>query len=102
FCILSGLLFILVLLPTPLSLEVRGSRSWFAIPLPDSFPVLDEIRFQPSELSKLALVIYLATLLVSSRSDRCQTNPPFRSFFIPTGLVAGLVISEQDLGAVSV
>ncbi|KRT67564.1 MAG: cell cycle protein, cell division protein FtsW [candidate division WWE3 bacterium CSP1-7] len=102
FFALSILLLTLVLLPTPVSLEVRGSRSWFAIPLPNSFPVLDEIRFQPSELSKLALVIYLATLLVSSRSDRRQTNPPFRSFFIPTGLVAGLVIAEKDLGSASV
>ncbi|OGC38211.1 hypothetical protein A2V54_01430 [candidate division WWE3 bacterium RBG_19FT_COMBO_53_11] len=102
FFILSILLLILILLPTPFSLEVRGSQSWFAIPLPDSFPVLDEIRFQPSELSKLALVIYLATLMVGSRSARRQTSPPFRSFLIPTGLVAGLVILEKDLGSASV
>src|SRR4030067_2335577 len=59
FFILSILLLFLILLPTPFRLEVRGSQRWFAIPLPDSFPVLDEIRFQRSGISKLALVIYL-------------------------------------------
>src|SRR3989344_5114744 len=100
--ILAVLLLVLVLIPSPLSLEVRGSRSWFAIPLPTSVPVLDEIRFQPSEFAKLALVVYLATLFAGVRSGRRPTNPSFRSFFVPTVLVAGLVVLERDLGSAAI
>lgn len=100
--ILAVLLLVLVLIPSPLSLEVRGSRSWFAIPLPTSVPVLDEIRFQPSEFAKLALVVYLATMFAGVRSGRRPTNPSFRSFFVPTVLVAGLVVLERDLGSAAI
>ena len=100
--ILAVLLLVLVLIPSPLSLEVRGSRSWFAIPLPTSVPVLGEIRFQPSEFAKLALVVYLATLFAGVRSGRRPTNPSFRSFFVPTVLVAGLVVLERDLGSAAI
>lgn len=100
--ILAVLLLILVLIPSPLSLEVRGSRSWFAIPLPASFPVLDEIRFQPSEFAKLALVICLAALLAGRRTGRRQENPSFWAFFAPTVLAAGLVVLEKDLGSAAI
>jgi cell division protein FtsW len=96
--IFAVLLLALVLVPSSLSREVRGSRSWFALDLPDSVPVLDEIRFQPSEFAKLALILYLATLLVSSRSGRGPAHPSFRSFFVPTLAVAGLTVAERDLG----
>ncbi|KKW10469.1 MAG: Cell cycle protein [Candidatus Gottesmanbacteria bacterium GW2011_GWB1_49_7] len=96
--ILAAFLLVLVLVPLGISREVRGSRSWFALDLPDSVPVLEEIRFQPSEFAKLALILYLATLLIGSRSGRGKSNPSFRSFFVPTAAVAGLVVLEKDLG----
>ncbi|MEX2053644.1 MAG: putative peptidoglycan glycosyltransferase FtsW [Patescibacteria group bacterium] len=101
FILAVGLL-VLVLLPTPISLEVRGSQSWFAIPLPTSIPVLDEIRFQPSEFAKLALIIYLATLFSGARAGLKRAGPSFRSFLFPTLLVAGLVALERDLGSAGI
>lgn len=100
--IAAVLALVLVLIPSPISLEVRGSRSWFSIQLPTSVSVLDEIRFQPSEFSKLALIIYLATLLTGARSARRTMNPSFRSFLVPTALVAVLVVAEKDLGTAGI
>ena len=66
--ILAAFLLVLVLVPLGISREGRGSRSWFA------------------------------TLLIGSRSGRGKSNPSFRSFFVPTAAVAGLVVLEKDLG----
>lgn len=103
-------LLVLVLLPTPLSREMRGSQSWIGIALPSSVPILGgEIGFQPSEFAKLALIIWLATLF-AGRQGRAspgagrragakeRSSPSFWAFFIPTSLVAGLIAIENDLG----
>lgn len=93
-------LLVLVLLPTPLSREMRGSQSWIGIALPSSVPILgDEIGFQPSEFAKLALVIWLATLFAGRRGGaKERSSPSFWPFFISTSLVAGLIAIENDLG----
>lgn len=97
---LTIFLLVLVLLPTPLTRELHGSRSWIVIALPSSVPILgDEIGFQPSEFAKLALIIYLATLFAGHRARvRGKPSPSFWSFFVPTSLVAGLIAIENDLG----
>lgn len=61
--------------------EVLGARRWLGIGF---------LRYQPAELAKLALVIYLATLL----SARKVTWP----FLVLIGLVIGLIMLEPDLG----
>lgn len=57
------------------------------------------IRFQPSELAKLALVIYMAKML----SDRRQYIKSFFSGVLPamiiTGIFAVIIVAEPDFGA---
>ena len=57
------------------------------------------IRFQPSELAKLALVIYMAKML----SDRRQYIKSFFSGLMPamiiTGIFAVIIVIEPDFGA---
>ena len=81
------LLLILVFL---FGLEVGGARRWFHI---------GRFSLQPSEFSKLALIVYLADYLARKHGmlDR------FRDGFLPpmlvAGLMAGLVLIQPDLGS---
>jgi cell division protein FtsW len=103
----SFLLLVLVLIPG-FGVQVNGARRWFA---------LGPIQFQPSELMKIALVLYVArylsdhpvtrvgrrsrrTLMSSRRSTRGMRS--FRQALGPIALVAGpaslLIVVEPDLG----
>jgi len=55
--IAAGILLVLVLVP-PLAQPINGTRRWLR---------LGPISFQPAELAKLALVIYLAAFLARRR-----------------------------------
>lgn len=85
---------ILVLLPTPISRgEVNGARRWLDI---------GPFDFQPSELAKLSIILWSATLL----SRRQRQMGDWRMTILPVGLVTavlcGLIIAEPDLGTVVV
>lgn len=69
--------------------EVGGARRWFH---------LGRWSLQPSEFAQLSLVIYLADLL--SRRG-ASLHDPWRGLMPPllvTGLMAGLVLLQPDLG----
>jgi cell division protein FtsW len=70
--------------------RVNGSVRWFR---------LGPLSFQPSELAKFALVLYLS-LLLSRNAERVKA---FSMGFLPpllmTGVVVGLVVIQPDLGA---
>lgn len=55
------------------------------------------VGLQPAELAKLALILYLAAWL-GSRRDMVARPSVLLPFFGITGLLAGLVIAEPDLG----
>lgn len=94
FCLAVALL-VLVLLPTPLSGEIRGSSRWLTFPV--NLPLVGEsLSFQPSELAKLALILYLASLFSVKKTAR------FFSFLIPTLMVSGLIFLEPDYGTTAV
>jgi cell division protein FtsW len=81
-------LLVLVLAPG-FGVVVNGARRWFAA---------GPIQFQPSELMKLALVLYVARHL----ADHPKRMRSFRQAMAPLGLVAGpallLIVVEPDLG----
>ena len=68
---------------------VNGARGWINIPIVNT-------SFQVSEFAKLAIVIYLAYLVASSKQKKLEF--PYRQFGIVLGLVVGLVALEPDLG----
>jgi len=85
-------LLVLVVLPTPFSGVIRGSKRWLSFPI--SLPFLGEsANFQPSEFVKLALILYLASLFSANKKVA-----RFLSFLVPTALVVGLEVLEPDLG----
>lgn len=53
---------------------------------------LGSLNFQPAELAKLSLVLYLSAWFSSKEKGR------FTSFLLLTGMIVGLVILEPDLG----
>lgn len=84
----TGILLVLVLIPG-IGVEVNGSRRWLRA---------GSVTFQPSELARLAAVIYLAAYL-GKKPDRLQTF--FRGCVPPViviGTLLALIMGESDLG----
>jgi cell division protein FtsW len=86
-CGAFGLL-LLVLIPG-FGVQVNGARRWFAA---------GPIQFQPSELMKIALVLYVARYL----ADHPKRLRSFKQAVMPIAIVAGpaclLIVVEPDLG----
>ncbi len=84
----SFALLLLVLVPG-FGVVVNGARRWFS---------LGPIQFQPSEIMKLALVLYVARYL----ADHPKRMRSFRQAVAPILLAAGpailLIVVEPDLG----
>ncbi len=86
---LTALLLVAVLHPA-LGAEVNGARSWFDF---------GAIRLQPSELAKLALLLFCADLLARRSHRMADSRLTLRPVLLVGGAVAGLVLMQSDLGA---
>jgi len=72
---------------------VNGSRRWLGV---------GSLQFQPSELAKLALVLFAASLL-SRRADRMDdTRFTFRPVAIVVVILAALIMKQPDMGTAMV
>jgi cell division protein FtsW len=84
----SFVLLLLVMVPG-FGVEVNGARRWFSA---------GPIQFQPSELMKIALVLYVSRYL----ADHPKRMRGFRQAVAPIALLAGpaclLIVAEPDLG----
>jgi cell division protein FtsW len=84
----AGALLVLVLIP-PIGQAINGTRRWIR---------LGPVSFQPAELAKLALVVYLAAFLAKKRDALAD----FRRDLLPplavAGALAALVFVQPDLG----
>ena len=77
---ISLILLVMVLIQS-FGFSALGARRWISI---------GPINFQPSELIKLTICIYLAKVAAGKKG-------PF-SYFIPLALIAGLIMLQPDLG----
>ena len=87
--IAAGVLLVLVLVP-PFAQPINGTRRWFR---------LGPVSFQPAELAKLALVIYLAAYLARRHDGLASFS---RGLLPPLGIAGGLallVLLQPDLGS---
>ena len=86
---LLGLSFVLLVLVLIIGSEINGARRWLN---------LGWFSLQPAELTKLAVVLYLAAYLGKAELNITQ----WRSGFLPPVIVVGglsaLVLSEPDFG----
>ena len=81
------LLLIFVLVPG-VGTSVNGSRRWLRA---------GPVSFQPSELAKLTLPLFVARLVVK-HADRCGQWRDAMRFLWPVGVIVPLVLLEPDLG----
>ena len=86
YALVAGVLFLLV--AVLFSPQLNATRRWFFIA---------GISVQPSELSKLALVPFLA-FFIDRRKDAVNTREVLLPAAIVTGLLAGLILLQPDLG----
>ena len=88
--LLGAAFLMLVLVKIPgLGVEVNGARRWLGA---------GPLTFQPSEVMKLAIVLYAATLL-SSRPWKLRTLKGIVSpLLVVAGAAAALIASQPDLG----
>ena len=87
--VVSAALLVLVLVP-PFGQEINGTRRWLR---------WGPISFQPTELAKLALVLYLADFLARRQTVIGAFWRGFLPPLVVTGLMAGLVLRQPDLGS---
>lgn len=86
----ATLLLLLLVLVLPASITtVNGARSWIRIA---------GFSFQPSELAKLALIVYFADWLSRRGEKLGNVTYGLVPFAVTLGVVCGLVMLERDLG----
>jgi cell division protein FtsW len=82
------LLLLVLILPASIT-EVNGARSWIR---------LGPFSMQPSEIAKLALVVYFADWLSRRGAKLGNVSYGLIPFAVMLGVVCGLVMLEHDLG----
>lgn len=91
YCLLVGLTMLVVVLL--LGREINGSTRWLA---------LGPVNFQPSELVKLFVVVYLAGYLVRRGDEVRESVKGFLKPMALVGLIGLLLLLEPDFGAAAV
>src|SRR5881409_2139185 len=86
--IFAGVLLVLVLV-SPFGQAINGTRRWIR---------LGPVSFQPAELAKLALVIYLAAFLAKKREGLADFWQGLLSPLVVAGVLGALVLAQPDLG----
>jgi cell division protein FtsW len=87
--VISILMLVLTLVPTGLRLCARGSCRWLRI---------GGFSFQPSEVAKIAMVIYIADFVARRGNDIKGFSRGFLPAFVMVGVVALLVALEPNVG----
>lgn len=91
YCLLLGLTLLVVVLL--IGREINGSTRWLS---------LGPINFQPSELVKLFVVVYLAGYLVRRGDEVRESVKGFLKPMALVGLIGLLLLLEPDFGAAAV
>ena len=87
--LLSLVLLVLTLIPSPLRLTVRGSSRWIK---------LGPLSFQPSEVAKIGLILYLADFAARKGEDMKRFKQGFLPAFAAIGAAAVLTALEPNVG----
>jgi cell division protein FtsW len=89
FFLLAIILLIIVLL-SGAGLELKGAKRWIS---------LGPISFQPTELVKLAVIVYLASWLESRDKIVKDLSAGLIPFLVTMGIIGGLIIAQPDIGS---
>jgi cell division protein FtsW len=86
--IVAGVLLVLVLVP-PFGQSINGTRRWIRFGV---------VSFQPAELAKLALVVYLAAFVARRQEQLGDLRRGLLPPLLVAGMFAALVFLQPDLG----
>lgn len=86
--ILSLVLLVLVFIPG-LQVAYGGAARWIGV---------GPITIQPTEITKLAFILYLAALLEAKGDDIRNFKKSVVPFLVIVGLMSGLIILQPDIG----
>jgi cell division protein FtsW len=84
--VVSIVLLVLVLV---IGYEANGAKRWFNF---------YGFRLQPSEIAKLALVLYLAQFLAQGKAVVRRINLRWAPVLLSAGMISGLILIEPDMG----
>lgn len=84
-----GLLFLLAIPGNPLAVTVNGSRRWLGVGF---------VQFQPSELAKIAIIVFAADLLANRRDQMGDPVRTVRPVMAVLAVFAAFVMLQPDLG----
>jgi len=87
--IVSAVLLVVVLIPG-VGVHVSGSRRWIGMGM---------VRFQPSELAKLALLLYAADIASRRARDAHDWRQVLKPVLVVLGGFGALVMLQPDLGS---
>lgn len=88
FLLLCTVLLVAVLIPH-IGTKIYGARRWINI---------GGFNFQPSELSKLALIFYQTSIMSKFENFKIRLSDTFVVFLLPALVAAGLIFLEPDFG----
>lgn len=92
--LLGVTIFLLFLVVAPgtqaIAPEINGARRWLDL----------GVQFQPSELAKVALIVWTAALAIKKRDRFHSLSKGLGPFLVVWGVVAVLVLAEPNLSAV--
>ena len=88
--LLTLILLMVVFLPSPIGHEVKGSTRWINFVY---------FKFQPSELMKLSMVLFMAGFLIRQEKDIRKPWIGFIKTIAIIGITGLLILLETDIGA---
>ncbi|PKL51235.1 MAG: stage V sporulation protein E [Planctomycetes bacterium HGW-Planctomycetes-1] len=90
YMVAASIILLILVLVTPLGVEVNNARRWIRIPAGPA-----TINFQPSELAKWSLVLFLPAVSAMLGKKLQNFFKGFVPVFLLIGLVAGLILLED-------
>lgn len=92
FLIISIILLIVVFLPG-IGMTVKGAQRWIH---------LGSFSFQPTELCKLSIILYLSAWLSSNRQNVGASLKGFLGFIFVLGIISFLIMKQPDMGTLGI
>jgi cell division protein FtsW len=86
--VVSGVLLLLVLVPG-FGVSAGGSSRWLGV---------GQWRFQPSEMAKLAMILFAGGLLARDADRRGSGGLAFKPILVATAVLSVLVLLQPDMG----